>query len=164
MASFENKVRLAQLAPAANVAPLIAAAGLILTPPGEAESRAYDALVKLLPGITAAPVVRATRVEQGSSAIAFLIQSPEPLDWKRIDVQLLRGLSPVTSKVIRKADGAGLFIVSPAQNSAGSQLPQGDYRVVFTYRRNNRSFDPDSDVLSEAGVTTSEVATLEVTV
>ena len=161
MASFENRVRVAQLAPAANVAPLVAAAGLVLTPPGEAESRAYDALVKLLPGITAAPVVRATRVEQGASAIAFLIQSPEPLDWKRIDVQLLRGLTPVTSKVIRKADGAGLFIVSPAQNSAGSQLPQGDYRVVFTYRRNNRSFDPDSDVLSEAGVTTPEVATLD---
>ena len=43
-----------------------------------------------------------------------------------------------------------LFLLAVAA-IPGSLLPQDEYRLVFTYRRNNRAVDPDSDVLSEAG-------------
>jgi len=164
LGSFENKTWRAQLAATANVAPLIGSAAMPSTPPSEAESRAYDALVAQLPALTASTVVRATRVEQSGSAIAFLIQSPEPLDWRRIDLHVLRAPlnTPVTARVLRKADGAGLLVVSPAANPAGSLFPPGEYRLVFTYRRNNRALDPDSDLLSEAGNTAPEEATLDI--
>lgn len=63
--------------------------------------------------------------------------------------------------MLRKADGAGLVIVSPSPNAAGSLLPPGEYRFEFTYRRNNRAKEPESDILSEAGNTAPEVVTLD---
>jgi hypothetical protein len=167
LGSFENKIRRAEVAPTANVAPLIGAALKPSDPPSEAESRAYDALITQLPAVSAiVPVVRATRVEQSGSAIAFLIQSPERLDWKRINVQALRAplatsiYTPITTRVLRRADGAGFFIVSPASNASGSLLAPSEYRLLFTYRRNNRALDAESDLLSEAGNTTPEEAAL----
>ena len=130
-------------------------------PPSEAESRAYDALIKQLPAVSATvPVVRATRVEQSGSAIAFLIQSPEPLDWRRINLQVFRAplatstYTPITTRVLRRADGAGLFIVS------GLLLAPGEYRLLFTYRRDNRALEPQSDLFSEAGNSAPEEAAL----
>lgn len=165
LASYDKKIRLAQLSPSANVAPQIAAAAVISSPLGEAESRAYETLFAQLPNVErATSLVKVTRVEQNGSAIAFLVQSPEPLDWKRINLQLLHGptFNQMPSKVLRKADGTGLFIVSPAATSAGSLLPPGDYRLVFTYRRDNRALDPDSEVFSEAGNSATEESTLQV--
>jgi len=49
----------------------------------------------------------------------------------------------------------------PAPNSAGSLLPAGEYRLNFTYRRNNRANDPESELLSEAGNAAPEQATLD---
>ncbi len=164
--SFEKKTWRVALPGSANVAPLINAAGLISAAPTEAELRTYDGLVAQLPGLSAStPVVRVTRVEQGANAIAFLVQSPEPLDWKRIGLNLLRAPLKSTSyaevplRVLRKADGAGLVIVSPV--ASGSLLPSGEYRLVFTYRRDNRANDPKSELLSEAGVSSPEEATLD---
>jgi hypothetical protein len=54
------------------------------------ESRAYDGLLALVPGVATTSVVRITRVQQFGNAIAFLVQSPEPLDWKRTSVKVLR--------------------------------------------------------------------------
>ena len=161
LGSFENKIWRVEVAPAANVAPLIAAAVNSSGPPSEAESRAYDALIKQLPAVSATvPVVRATRVEQSGSAIAFLIQSPEPLDWRRINLQVFRAplatstYTPITTRVLRRADGAGLFIVS------GLLLAPGEYRLLFTYRRDNRALEPQSDLFSEAGNSAPEEAAL----
>jgi hypothetical protein len=168
LGSFDGKISRSSLTDTANVAPLIAAAGEPADPASEAESRAYDALVTQLPGFVASsPVVRATRVEQSDNAIAFLIQSPEPLDWKRIHVNLLlaplgsNNYAELTSKVLRRADGSGVIVVSPAASSAGSLLPRGEYRLVFTYRRDNRAKDQNSEVLSEAGNTSPEEAILD---
>ena len=167
LGSFDDKISLSELDETANVATLIAAAATTDNPPLEAESRAYDSLVAQLPGVvSSAPVVRVTRVQQNGNAIAFLVQSPEPLDWKRVHVNLLRAqigdddYAEVTSKVLRKADGAGV-VVAPVSGSPGSLLPPGDYRLVFTYRRDNRVKDDKSEVLSEAGDTSPEEATLD---
>jgi hypothetical protein len=167
MASFENKTTVAEIAPTANAAPFVNAAGSVGEAPTDAESRGYDGFAALVPGVVATPVVRVTRIEQLGSAIAFLVQSPEPLDWKRINVNLkLQSLkltdTDIPIKVLRKADGAGIMIVAPNSTTpSGSFFPQGNYRLVFTYRRDNRAKDPNSDVLSEAGITTPEVVTLD---
>ena len=171
LGSFENKTWRVELDPIANVVPLIGAAVLPSDPVSDAESRAFEALFMLLPGVAtapASPVVRATRVERSGGAIAFLIQSPEPLDWTRIALKVLRAElqtsahGPVDARVLRKADGAALLIVVPASNSAGSLLMPGEYRLNFTYRRDNRANDSQSELLSEAGNTASEQATLDI--
>jgi hypothetical protein len=166
--SFEKKTWRATLSAGANVAPLISQAVSPNKAVSDAESRAFDALLAQLPDVKSTPnVVQVTRVEQNSSAIAFLLQSPEGLDWSRINVQLLRKTpgdtiySQITAKVLRKNDGAGVFIVAPVPGSPGSSLPQAEYRLVLTYRRDNRAFDSKSDVLSEAGNTGTEEVSLD---
>jgi hypothetical protein len=128
------------------------------------ESRAYDGLLALVPEVAATPVVRVTRVQQNGDAIAFLVQSPEPLDWKRMSVKLLHSplqrSNEVLINLLRKSDGSGFIIVSTGPTPSGSFLPQDEYRLVLTYRRDNRTNDRNSDVLSEAGITAPETATL----
>jgi hypothetical protein len=68
----------------------------------------------------------------------------------------------VPARVLRKADGTGLFIVVPSADPAGSQLTPGQYRLQLTYRRDNRAVDPDSQVLSAAGRTTPERPTIDI--
>jgi hypothetical protein len=51
--------------------------------------------------------------------------------------------------------------VSNGPMPSGSFLRPGEYRLVFTYRHDSPTQDRDSDVLSEAGNTTPEVATLD---
>ena len=168
LGSFENETWRVKLSSSMDVAPLIAAAVLSSAAPSEDESRAYEALFTQLPPAPPAPVVRVTRVEQSGSAIAFLIQSPEPFDWRRIDLQVLRAELQTThyvsigALVLRKLDGSGLMIVMPASNAAGSHLLLGEYRLNFTYRRDNRAHDSQSELLSEAGHTTPEQATLDI--
>jgi len=65
-------------------------------------------------------------------------------------------------RVLRKRDGTGLFLLVPTGNSLGSELPKGQYRLRFTYRRDNRTADPDSLVLGQAGDSSPEVAVLDV--
>jgi hypothetical protein len=167
MESFANKSVVATIDDLANAAPFVSAAqpdGSVL---GDDESRAYDGFLTLVPDVAATPVVRITRVQQAGEAIAFLVQSPEPLDWDRTSVKVLRAdfsdsrYNEVQINVLRKTDGSGLMIVSPGPTPSGSVLPQGKYRLVFTYRRDNRAKDRNSDVLSEAGNTAPEVVTLE---
>jgi hypothetical protein len=47
-----------------------------------------------------------------------------------------------------------LFIVS------GLLLAPGEYRLLFTYRRDNRALEPQSDLFSEAGNSAPEEAAL----
>lgn len=181
LSSFDGKAWRAEVAPAANVAPLIAAA---VPPPNQltdSETRAYDSLVTQLPATATAQsrsAVQVTRIEQSGQAIAFFVQSPEPLDWKRINLQVLRAdlhtppptspaitppnYTPVNARVLRKSDGAGFFVVVPAANPPGSSLPAGLYRFTLTYRRNNSSIDSDSEIFSEAGDSAAEQATLDI--
>lgn len=57
--------------------------------------------------------------------------------------------------ILRKADGTGFALF------AGSPLPQRQYRLLFTYRRDNIASDPDSIVQSRAGDTSDEVIQLD---
>jgi hypothetical protein len=167
MESFGDKTVVASIGDLVNAAPFVNAAKPDGSPLDDTESRAYDGLLALVPGVTATPVVRVTRVQQREDAIAFLVQSPEPLDWNRTSVKVLRAdpgnsrYNEIVFNVLRKADGSGFMIGSPGPTPSGSVLPEGQYRLVFTYRRDNRTKDPNSDVLSEAGNTSPEVATLD---
>ena len=44
----------------------------------------------------------------------------------------------------------------------GSAFYEGQYRLQMTYRRENLAIDPESPVLSEAGGTTPEVVSLNI--
>jgi hypothetical protein len=68
----------------------------------------------------------------------------------------------VASKVLRKADGASFFLFLPDTSPASSSLPAGEYRLKMTYRRDNRSADKDSQVLSEAGDSSPERVAIDV--
>jgi hypothetical protein len=52
------------------------------------------------------------------------------------------------------------MIVSTGPTTSGSFISQDEYRLVLTYRRDNRPNDRNSDVLSEAGSTAPEIVTL----
>jgi hypothetical protein len=66
------------------------------------------------------------------------------------------------ARLLRKADGTSFFVLVPASSPAGTQLAAGEYRIRLTYRRENRSADPESVVLSEAGNTAPERVTIDV--
>jgi hypothetical protein len=164
MESFEKEIVVASIDETANAAPFVSAAQPDGSAVSDDESRAYDGLLALVPDAAATPVVRVTRVKQNGDAIAFLVQSPEPLDWKRTAVKLLHSPSQNSNEVLinllRKSDGSGFMIVSTGPTSSGSFISQDEYRLVLTYRRDNRTNDRNSDVLSEAGITAPETVTL----
>jgi hypothetical protein len=65
-------------------------------------------------------------------------------------------------KVFRKADGTGMFIFVPNVSPPGARLDPGQYRFRMTYNRDNRVFDPQSQVLSQAGNTSPEIVTIDI--
>jgi hypothetical protein len=65
-------------------------------------------------------------------------------------------------RVLRKADGTAFMVVLPSAEAPGSLLVPAEYRLRLTYRRDNQAADPDSLVLSEAGVTADEIVTLDI--
>ena len=77
----------------ADLAALVALGVRPDTTPTEAEARAYETLAGHVLGAAARQDVASldvTRVERGGAAIALLIRSPEPVDWRRtsLEVQL----------------------------------------------------------------------------
>ncbi len=64
-------------------------------------------------------------------------------------------------KVLRKADGTGLFLFLPAATPVGSRLSPGQVRLAFTYRRDNTAVDADSIVYQEVGNSEPETAVLD---
>ncbi len=79
--------------PDADLAALIAEGVTPATDLLEDEARAYDSLAQAILGPAAhqnPPELRASRVERGGETIALLVESPEPLDWQRTDLAMLR--------------------------------------------------------------------------
>jgi hypothetical protein len=68
-----------------------------------------------------------------------------------------RFFTAVTPRVLRKHDGTGMFVV-PASGS----LTPGVYRLKLTFRRDNRTVEPTSQVLRQAGQTTAEEAIIQI--
>jgi hypothetical protein len=73
--------------------PAIAKAVKPSVSPTEDEARAYETLATALLGQAARqnpPEVQVTRVEIDNARLAFLVQSPEPIDWHRTELSLTR--------------------------------------------------------------------------
>ena len=68
-----------------------------------------------------------------------------------------RAFEAVGLRVLRKLDGAGLFVVP-----AGEAMIPALYRLTLTFRRDNRAADPGSPVLRQAGVTASEQVAIDI--
>jgi hypothetical protein len=69
------------------------AAPLSFTPPSESEARAYETLADKVLGAAARqnPArVEVTRLKRTDQPPAFLLRSPEPLDWKRVELEVSR--------------------------------------------------------------------------
>jgi len=64
--------------------------------------------------------------------------------------------------VLRKADGTDLAVFAPAAGGLGSALAEGQYRLTFTYRRDNTAIEAGSTILSRAGDRSDEVVTLDI--
>lgn len=79
------------------------AAALSFTPPSESEARAYETLAEKVLGAAARQNperVEVTRLERTGQAPAFLLRSPEPLDWKRVELEVLRAGRRLAAPVI----------------------------------------------------------------
>jgi hypothetical protein len=90
--SFQDETWIVELESLAGVQPLVAQAVSPAMSPSEAEARAYDALAERVLGPSALQkpsLVEVTRVEQGGEALVLLVQSPEPIDWKRTSLEVL---------------------------------------------------------------------------
>lgn len=65
---------------------------------------------------------------------------------------------PHPMRVLRSADGTGFFLLRPD----GAPLAPGQHRLRFTYHRDNRAADPESEVRSQGGDRTPERVEVEV--
>src|SRR3989442_791165 len=89
--SFQDETWPVKLPPEAKVAAAVAKAAMPDSAPSEDEARAYEDLAKQVLGQAAAqkpPEGQVTRVEQSGKALAFLIESPEPIDWQRTTLKI----------------------------------------------------------------------------
>lgn len=59
-------------------------------------------------------------------------------------------------RMLRNGDGTAFFLLLPSASRAGSTLRPGEYRLRWTYRRDNRAAEPASTVLGKAGDSTPE--------
>lgn len=69
--------------------------------------------------------------------------------------------SLASAKIVRAADGTGFALLVP-DGAGSSAIQAGQYRVRFTYRRNNTTYFEDALVLSRHGEQTDEIACLDV--
>ena len=101
--SFQDEVRPAKLTDLAGAIAALNQAAAPTGPPSEEEARAYEDLLEqvLVPisrqpeeFVSAAlqqdpPEVQVSRVEHEGYPLAFLLRSPEPIDWKRAELEVL---------------------------------------------------------------------------
>lgn len=64
-------------------------------------------------------------------------------------------------RIARAADGTGFAILAP-DSMKNSILEAGQYRLRFTFRRNNTIYDTDTLILSKQGKTTDEIVHFDV--
>ena len=130
-----------------------------------AESQTFDAIAALFayparkwPPRTEVTVFSRLLPSNLVQGVALLIEMPQPLDWERTSIQLLRrfGLSgylPIVSSRVRNFDDTRIFLFIP---SAGP-LAKGLYGIHFTYKRNLGAGKP---VYSVGGDSSDETASI----
>jgi hypothetical protein len=69
---------------------------------------------------------------------------------------------PQDVRVLRKADGTGVFLMMPSTSPGATPFPLAQYRLKLSYRRDNRARVPGSPVWSQAGGTAAEAVTLDI--
>jgi hypothetical protein len=70
--------------------------------------------------------------------------------------------APFDFTVLRKADRTAFFLFAPAEAPPGTRLEPAQYQLRFTYRRDNRRYQPESQLLSEAGESSDEIVTIDI--
>lgn len=100
--SFQDETWRLPLPPEVDLALLSARGGMSGVLPGSDEQRAYQELIGQVFGQAGEPSpaeVQVSRLEQDNAAGAFLLQSPEPIDWSRTDLEVWRadGFMPPTA-------------------------------------------------------------------
>jgi hypothetical protein len=70
---------------------------------------------------------------------------------------------PEDMKILRRADGTGIFIVK-AGGSSSSPFLVGHYRLKLTYHRNNKARVSTSQIFSQAGDQADEIVMLDIPV
>jgi hypothetical protein len=67
-------------------------------------------------------------------------------------------------RLLRKTDGTGFFLfkLKPSTTPPEASLTPAQYRLKLRFRRDNRTADPNSQVLSEAGDTGGELVTIDI--
>jgi hypothetical protein len=91
--SYQDETWRAAVEKVPDARPAMAKAVNPTTPPTEDEARAYETLATTVLGQAARqnpPEVQVTRVEIDGAPLAFLVQSPEPIDWLRTELSLRR--------------------------------------------------------------------------
>ena len=110
-------------------------------PPSEEEARAFEALLKNVPTGAAArslKEVQVTQIKRNHEAIAFLFQSPEPVNWDRTEIKIktappeaLRSHLPGVAKIT----DVGFGSTSPKQESVTLLLREAtnisNYRIEY---------------------------------
>ena len=90
--SFQDETWQKKLPANTNIGTLLAKAVSLTAKPSEQEARDYQTLVAKVFGPTPRQnpkEVQVTRIEQNKQTLAFLVESPEPVDWKRTRLEVL---------------------------------------------------------------------------
>jgi hypothetical protein len=98
--SFDDVVRAIALGNGVSTGAWMAAAAPLNTAVSDAESRAFDALAHAVLGAAADGFPKAfevTRLEKGGNVLGYLVRSPEPIDWARVDLRMLS--APIAANV-----------------------------------------------------------------
>jgi hypothetical protein len=70
--------------------------------------------------------------------------------------------APFDFTVLRKADRTAFFLFAPEEAPPATRLEPAQYQLRFTYRRDNRRHQPESQLLSEAGESSDEIVTIDI--
>ena len=90
--SFQDETWQQELPTTTNINAQLSKAVPLATKPSEQEARDYQTLVASVFGPTARPIpkeVQVTQIDQNNQTRALLIESPEPIDWKRTKLDIL---------------------------------------------------------------------------
>ena len=116
--------------------------------------------------------VELTHLRDGARSYGLLFESPEPLEWRRIELQLTRvagepgatGSSappPMPTEidivVVADADGTRALLLRPGDDAALVGVDAGTYALRLVFRRD---VGPDAPVLRQGGSSDPEEATL----
>lgn len=123
------------------ISELVAAAVPPTAAPSEGEARAYETLANQVLGqatLQNPPEIQVTRVEQNNLALAFLVQSPEPIDWLRTSLEVLRSERQVSASTVPgivKLTNATLGTTQPNEEAVSLLLQKATnltgYRIDY---------------------------------